>query len=96
MIGVQHATPSPQRVRHNDWRWVEVAAPGSFTPELPASVVVPYHAQPEELGRAMVAALRGERPSEQALRACAADFSVEKAVDAYVALFDKPATGRAR
>ena len=41
------------------------------------------------LGRALVAALRGERPSEAALRARAADFSIEKAVDAYVALFKK-------
>ena len=41
------------------------------------------------LARAMVAALRGERPSEAALRARAADFSDEKAVDAYVALFEK-------
>ena len=48
------------------------------------------------LGRAMVEALRGERPSEAALRARAADFSDEKAADAYVALFDKLVTGRAR
>ncbi len=48
------------------------------------------------LGRALVAVLRGERPLEAALRARAADFSAEKAVDAYVALFDKLATGRAR
>ena len=41
------------------------------------------------LERAMVAALRGERPSEAALRARAADFSIEKAADAYVALFKK-------
>ena len=41
------------------------------------------------LGRAMVAALRGERPSEEALRARAADFSIEKAADAHVALFKK-------
>ncbi len=41
------------------------------------------------LGRAMVAALRGERPSEAALRARAADFSDEKATDAYTALFER-------
>ncbi len=41
------------------------------------------------LGRAMVAALRGERPSEAALRARAADFSIEKAADAYAALFER-------
>ena len=36
-----------------------MAAPGAFTPELPASVVVPYYAQPEELGRTL-AALEGQ------------------------------------
>ena len=41
------------------------------------------------LGRALVAALRGERPSEEALQSRAADFSIEKAADAYVALFKK-------
>ena len=41
------------------------------------------------LGRAMVAALRGERPTEAALRARAADFSDEKAADAYAALFER-------
>ena len=41
------------------------------------------------LGRALVAALRGERPSEEALRARAADFSDEKAADAYAALFKR-------
>ena len=41
------------------------------------------------LGRTMVAALRGERPSEAALRARAAAFSIEKATDAYAALFEK-------
>ncbi len=40
------------------------------------------------LGRAMVAVLRGARPSEEALRARAADFSDKKAADAYVALFE--------
>ena len=41
------------------------------------------------LGRAMVAALRGKRPSEAALRARAADFSDEKATDAYATLFER-------
>ncbi len=41
------------------------------------------------LGRAMVAALRGERPSEAALRVRAADFSIEKATDAYATLFKR-------
>ena len=59
MIGVQHDTPSPQLVRYNDWRRVEVAAPEAFVPELPVSVVVPYYAQPEELGRTL-AALEGQ------------------------------------
>ena len=48
------------------------------------------------LGRAMVAALRGKRLLEPALQVRVANFSVEKAADTYVALFDKPATGRAR
>ena len=41
------------------------------------------------LARALVATLRGERPTEEALRARAADFSPEKAADAYVALFEE-------
>ena len=41
------------------------------------------------LARAMVDALRGERPSEAALRARVADFSDEKATDAYIALFER-------
>ena len=41
------------------------------------------------LARALVATLRGDRPTEEALRARAADFSVEKAADAYVALFEE-------
>ncbi len=59
MIGGQHDGPPPQLVRYNDWRQVEVAAPGAFTPELPVSVVVPYYAQPDELGRTL-AALEGQ------------------------------------
>ena len=39
------------------------------------------------LARALVAALRGERPTAEALRARAAEFSDDKATDAYVALF---------
>ena len=41
------------------------------------------------LARALVATLRGERPTEEALRARAADFSIEKATDAYLELFEK-------
>ena len=41
------------------------------------------------LARALVATLRGARPTEEALRARAADFSVEKAADAYIALFEE-------
>ena len=41
------------------------------------------------LARALVATLRGERPTAEALRARAADFSEEKAADAYVALFEE-------
>ena len=46
------------------------------------------------LGRAMVAALQGERPTEQALRARADAFSLEKTVDAYVGLFEKLVSDR--
>ncbi len=48
------------------------------------------------LARALIATLQGERPTEEALRARAADFSVEQAADAYVALFEKLARGRSR
>ena len=48
------------------------------------------------LARALVATLRGERPTEEALRARAADFSIEKAADTYLALFEKLARVRAR
>ena len=41
------------------------------------------------LARALVATLRGERPPAEALRARAADFSVEKVVDAYLELFEE-------
>ena len=41
------------------------------------------------LARALVATLRGERPTEDALRARAADFSPDKAADAYLALFEE-------
>ena len=48
------------------------------------------------LARALVATLRGAQPTAEALRARAAEFSPEKAADAYVALFKKLARGRAR
>ena len=48
------------------------------------------------LARALIATLRGERPTEEALRARAADFSPEKAADAYVELFEKLVRARAR
>ena len=41
------------------------------------------------LARALVGTLRGERPTGEALRARAADFSVEQATDAYLALFEE-------
>ena len=41
------------------------------------------------LALALIGTLRGARPSEEALRARAADFSPEKAAAAYVALFEK-------
>ena len=48
------------------------------------------------LARALVATLRGARPTEEALRARAADFSPEKAADAYLALFEKLVRARVR
>ncbi len=57
--GARRGAPSPQLVRYNDWRRVEVPEPGAFAPELPASVIVPYCAQPEELARTL-AALEGQ------------------------------------
>ena len=48
------------------------------------------------LARALIATLRGDRPTEEALQARAADFSSEKAADAYVALFEELAGGRAQ
>ena len=48
------------------------------------------------LARAMVETLRGEHPPEEALRARAADFSLDRTADAYVALFEKLAKERAR
>ncbi len=48
------------------------------------------------LARALVATLRGARPTAAALRARAADFSPDKAADAYVALFEKLVRARAR
>ncbi len=41
------------------------------------------------LARALTRTLRGARPTEEALMRRAADFSFEKSVDAYVALFEK-------
>ena len=48
------------------------------------------------LARALVATLRGARPTEEALRARATDFSLDRAADAYVALFEKLVRERAR
>ncbi len=48
------------------------------------------------LALALVATLRGARPTEEALRARAAEFSDDKAADAYVALFEKLVRERAR
>ena len=48
------------------------------------------------LARALVGTLRGARPTEEALRARAADFSVEQATDAYLALCEKLVRGGAR
>ena len=45
------------------------------------------------LGRALVVALRGVRPTAGALQARAADFSEEKAADAYLALFERLVRG---
>ena len=48
------------------------------------------------LARALVGALRGERPTAEALRARAADFSSEKTADAYESLFKELLRRRAR
>ncbi len=48
---------------------------------------LPPVGDPSALARALVATLRGARPTEESLRARAADFSDENAADAYVTLF---------
>ena len=48
------------------------------------------------LARALVGALRGKRPTAEALRARAADFSPEKTADAYESLFKELLRRRAR
>ena len=48
------------------------------------------------LARALIATLRGARPTAQALRARANDFSPEKAADAYLQLLEKLLRGRAQ
>ena len=48
------------------------------------------------LARALTRTLRGERPTAEALRARAADFSVEQAAAAYLALFEKLVRGHVR
>ena len=45
------------------------------------------------LAQAMVEALQGARPPEEALIRRAADFSCERAADAYVDLFEKVRVG---
>ena len=44
---------------------------------------------------ALVATLRGEKPTEKVLRARTADFSEEKAANAYLALFEELLKARA-
>ena len=58
--------------------------------------VLPPVGDAPALARALAGTLRGERPTEEALRARAADFSPEKAADAYLALFEKLVRGRVR
>ena len=48
------------------------------------------------LARALAGTLRGERPTEEALRARAADYSSDRAADAYVALFEELASEHTR
>ncbi len=48
------------------------------------------------LARALVGTLRGAHPTEEALTRRAADFSPEKAAEAYVALFEELVRERAR
>ena len=49
----------------------------------------------EVIAPVLVATLRGEKPTEKALRARAADFSEEKAANAYLALFEELLKARA-
>ena len=50
-----------------------MAAPGAFTPELPASVVVPYYAQSGELGRTL-AALEGQTYPRELFEVVVVDY----------------------
>ena len=51
--------PEPAAVRYNDWRQIAVAPPEAFTPELPASVILPCYAEQRKLDR-LLAALEGQ------------------------------------
>lgn len=55
--------PAPAAVRYNDWRAVELPAPGAFAPSLPVSVVVPYYdTPPATLARTLAALERQTYP----------------------------------
>ena len=49
---------------YNDWRRVELPPLREFRPEFPVSVIVPYYAQLEELGRTLAALERQTWPRE--------------------------------
>ena len=49
---------------YNDWRQVELPPLREFRPELPVSVIVPYYAQLEELGRTLAALERQTWPRD--------------------------------
>ena len=81
--------PPAQLVRYNDWRQVELPPLREFRPESPVSVVVPYYAQLEELGRTL-AALEGQRyPRELFEVVVVDDGSPEPLAEVGQALFDR-------
>ena len=63
MIGVQRGGPPPQLVRYNDWRQVEVAAPGAFEPPLlPLVSVLLVTRRPALLAHALAGLARQTYP----------------------------------
>ena len=54
--------PRPVAVRYNDWRQVELPAPGAFVPTLPVSVIVPCFEAPEALALTLAGLERQDWP----------------------------------